>query len=148
MDPRGQSTWPEFFGPYENAFVFAKNHGDHQAFNTESTISVGLKELLFIYPGSFRPAADAKTKFTSLVTLEKQSGKTAWDQLTFTPSQVVNRLNQRTGKISRDETKRRSQITGEDLSVLNPSPLTALDDNEHIVAAHVQSEEELSLIHI
>ena len=142
MDPRGQATWPEYFGPYELAFVFVKNHGDHTAFNNESNISSGLKELLFFYPGSFRPAADAKTKFTPLITLEEQSGTTNWDQLTKTPAQVVNRLNQRTGRITRDETKRRSQITGEDLYVINPNPMATIDSSDHVIAAHVQTEGE------
>ena len=107
IDPTGQSTWPENFGPYESAFVFAKNHGDHTAFNEESSISRGLKEVLFFYPGSYRKTSESNLNFTPLVTIDEKSGVTRWDQLTMTPSQVMVRLDPRTGRRIREEDKRR-----------------------------------------
>ena len=142
MDPTGQATWPENFGPYECAFVFVKNHSSHVAFNQESSISRGLKELLFFYPGSFKKSAESNLKFSPLVTIEEKSGTTQWDQLTMTPSQTMYRLDPRTRQRVREENKRRSQITGEDLFVLNPTPIRSLDSDEHVVAAHITSEEE------
>ena len=142
MDPTGQSTWPEYFGPYECAFVFVKNHSSHVAFNQDSSISRGLKELLFFYPGSFRKSAESQLNFSPLVTIEEKSGTTQWDQLTLTPSQISLRLDPRTRQRVRQENKRRSQITGEDLFVLNPSPIRSLDSDEHVVAAHVTSDTE------
>ncbi len=140
IDPRGQTTWPEYFGPYEHAFVFVKNHSDHVAFNNDNSVTRGLKEVLFFYPGSIRPASESRTEFTPLITLDENSGTTDWEQLTMVPTQITNRINPRTGRITQDEEKRTSQITGEDLLVLNPAPVSKLDPDKHTIAAHVQDE--------
>ena len=140
IDQTGQATWPEYFGPYENAFVFVKNRGDHKAFNAESSVSGGLKELLFFYPGSVRQSSDSKLSFTPLVTLSKKSGTTDWEQLTEVPTQMSQSFDPRTGRITRNEQKRPSQITGEDLRVLNPAPAAYIDDAEHVLAAHIKGD--------
>jgi ABC-2 type transport system permease protein len=129
--------WPEYFGPYDKAFVFVRNVGDHMAFNADSSISSGLKELLLFYPGSVQKAADSNLDFIPLVTLGRESGLTDWDQLTEVPVQRVSRINPRTGRQTVDEEKARSQITGEDLYVLNPAPQAYLDDQVHVIAAHL-----------
>ncbi|MEM9413299.1 MAG: Gldg family protein, partial [Planctomycetota bacterium] len=74
IDQTGQSTWPEYFGLYECAFVFVKNSGGYEAFNPYSTISSGLKETLFFYPGSVRKSSDSDTEFTALINLGTNSG--------------------------------------------------------------------------
>lgn len=140
LDPRGQSVWLPYFGPYEHAFVFVKNHGGHQAFNAESEISNGLKELLFFYPGSIRKAADSQMTFRPLVSLEEISGTTEWEALTMTPSQITNLMNPRTGRITQEEQKRSSQITGEDLIVLQPTPASFIDDQKHVIAAEITGD--------
>ena len=53
---------------------------------------------------------------------------------------MSQRFDQRTGRITRDEQTRKSQITGEDLRVLNPTPAAYLDDTEHVLAAHIKGE--------
>ena len=49
-------------------------------------------------------------------------------------------MNPRTGEISVENRPARSQITSGDLQVLNPEPETALDDQDHVVAARVTGE--------
>ena len=142
IDQTGQSTWPELFGPYESAFVFVKNWGDNKAFNGESNVSSGLKELLFFYPGSIRQAASSDLKFTPLVTLEKDSGFIDWDDITEVPVQVSNRYDPRTGRLSQQQETMRSQITNEDLLRINPNPPRFMDDSRHILAAHIKDDKE------
>lgn len=142
IDPRGQAAWPENFGLYDHAFVFVKDRGGHQAFNAENSISNGIKELLFFYPGSVRQAAGATSSFIPLVTLGTDSGTTEWEDLTVVPFQVTNRFDPRTGRITQEEEKRSSRITNEDLRVLNPAPPSFIDSADHVVAAQIKGEGE------
>ena len=132
----GQS-WPEAFGPYEKAFVFVRDVGQSVSFNEASEISSGLKELLFFYPGSLKPADDADIEFTPLITMANESGVTDWDKITFVPTEVVRRIDRRTGRMIVDEEKARSQITGEDLFRVKSNPESYLDDDRHVVAARI-----------
>ena len=132
------NRWPEYYGPYDKALVFARNSGDVQAFNSDSLISKGLKELLFFYPGSIKKSLNSQYEFEPLVSLGKQSGSTPWDKLTKTPSQKTQMLDPRTGRITVDTEPARSQITMSELIVMEPSPTTFLDDDDHVIAAHVK----------
>lgn len=143
--PSGQSTWPEYFGPYEHAFVFVKDRGGQQAFNDDNAISNGLKELLFFYPGTLRKSSDSKNSFVPLVNLGTDSGTTSWENLTFVPSQITNRFDPETQRIIRAEENQRSRITNEDLRVLNPNPPSFTDDDDHIVAAQIKGDGENGL---
>lgn len=136
------NRWPEYYGPYDKAFVFIRNRGETVAFNNESLVSSGLKELLMFYPGSIRKSSDSKLNFQPLVSLGKQSGSTPWDRLTKTPAQETQILDPRTGRIRVETDPARSQITMDELKVIEPFPSTYLDDDEHIVAAHVTGEGE------
>ncbi|MGI9518007.1 MAG: DUF7088 domain-containing protein, partial [Pirellulaceae bacterium] len=101
--------WPEEYGPKQNLFVFAKSHADHVAFNQEHSISSGLQELLFMYPGSLAPrppASDAdgtpvesKTEFQPLVMLKSGfAGHLNWDELTEDLISEQLQINQFTGE--------------------------------------------------
>ncbi len=132
------ASWPEYFGPYEKAFVFVRDHGDQTCFDKSNTISSGLKELLFFYPGNLRKSADSDLEFTPLITLESESGVTDWDYLVQTPSQKTQRINPRTGQITVEENKARSQITGDDLIVIEPNPRSYMDEQQHVLAAQIK----------
>ncbi|MEM7456762.1 MAG: hypothetical protein AAF456_20630, partial [Planctomycetota bacterium] len=105
----------------------------HQVFNPDNPIASGLNEVLFIYPGSISPRPDSGIEFEPLITLGPASGTTPWSQLTMTP--VEERFNPRTGDVI--STAASSALTGEDLIVINPSPVTALDNETHTIAAHL-----------
>jgi ABC-2 type transport system permease protein len=135
--------WPEYYGPYEKAFVFVKENQFGPAFDQDESISRGLRELLFFYPGYFKPAFSSKYQFTTLATIGVDSGKTEWDQLTKTPAQKVQLLNPRTGELTVREEPARSEITGGPLKVLNPNPLTVVDETDYCVAARVQDHQDL-----
>lgn len=130
-------SWPEYYGDYDQAFVFVRDHADVTAFNEESLISNGLKELLMFYPGALRKSADSQFEFQPLVSLGKQSGTTTWDRLTMTPKQQSRILDPRTGRISIESQAASSQITGEDLIVFNPDVQKYLDEEDYVVAARV-----------
>jgi ABC-2 type transport system permease protein len=132
------NRWPEYYGAYDKALVFARNHGDVTAFNESSLVSSGLKELLFFYPGSIKKASTSPFEFEPLVSLGKQSGSTPWDKLTMTPEQKTQTLDPRTGRISVQTEPARSQITMGDLIVLKPQPTTYLDDDDHVLAARIK----------
>ena len=131
-------TWPELFGPQDKALVWARNHSE-TVFDPENVISDGLNEVLFFYPGSIKAADDAKTKFSPLVTLAEASGSTPWNELTITPKSVEPGRNA-SGQIVFRETAASSQITGDDLVVVNPEPKSMLDDQTHVLAAQIQDE--------
>ena len=136
------SNWPEYYGQYEQAFVFIRNHGGAVAFDQESPISKGLKELLMFYPGSIKKSADSKFNFKPLVSLGKKSGQTPWDRLTKTPEQQTRTLDPRTGRISTNTQPAQSQITQDDLKVIDPESQRYIDDQDYTVAAHVTGEGE------
>ena len=121
--------------------MFVRNNGESVAFNADNEISKGLKELLFFYPGSLKPSDNDKTTFTPLLTLEKESGVTDWDKITFVPTETVQRIDPRSGRIvTVGEEKERSQITGEDLVRVKPDPETYLDEDRHVVAALLEGK--------
>ncbi|MCH2179904.1 MAG: Gldg family protein [Mariniblastus sp.] len=139
--------WPEYYGRFDSAFVFVQPHGDHQPFAVTDSVSSGLKELLFFYPGSIYPIKGAKTTFTPLITLEEESGVTPWDRLVFTPSTTSRGFDPNTGRTTVTEQNARNRITEEDLIVLKPSSEASLelDPEEHVLAAHIQGTESSNL---
>ncbi len=141
-------SWPQYLGPYEKAFVWVRPHAGDDTFNSENKISSGLKELLFFYPGTIRNSEGSKNTFTPLVKLGKQSGVTDWENLTQTPKRVERRLNPRTGRIEETATAASSQITGEDLIVIEPNPRSVLDQVEHVIAAQIQNDNGMNVVFI
>ena len=134
-------SWPEYYGSYDNAFVFVHDHGDSVAFNSDSSISNGLTELLMFYPGAVSPREDSNLTFTALASLGTNSGSTAWESVTMTPEQEQTMFDPRTGQMSVETEAARSQITGGDLVVLDPLPRnTMIDAEDHIVGARITGE--------
>lgn len=141
--PNFKGLWPEYldvalrqyYGPLDKTFVFVRNRAGHLAFNPDQQISKGLKELMLIYPGAVRKSADSKLDFYPLVSIGKDSGITPWRRLTLTPKQETRMINPRTGEITSEERAASSQITAEDLIVIEPNPQSVLDDTDHVVAA-------------
>jgi len=131
------NSWPEYYGRYDNAFVFVSNHGGHVAFNQESMISKGLKEVLMFYPGSLKKSADSTLDFQPLISLGTQSGITPWERLTMTPTQQIRTFDPRTGAVETTSEPATSQITQENLKVLDPASPRSLDDDDHVIAARV-----------
>lgn len=129
--------WPTYYGPYERAFVWVRNHGGFKTFNDQNVISSGLKELLFFYPGTIKKKSGSALNFEPLVTLGEDSGVSRWDSLTLTPTQTIRRLDPTTRQMTTTEQAARSQITGEDLIVVNPEPPLNMDDDEHVIAAQI-----------
>ena len=135
------NSWPEYYGPYEKAFVYVRDHGESVAFNPDSNISSGLKELLMFYPGTVKAKADSKLTFTPLASLGTDSGTTDWDSLTKTPTQQVRMFDPRTGQMSVKDEPARSQITGGNMIVIDPAPRRSMvDADEHVVAARITGE--------
>jgi len=134
--------WPDRYGPQDKAFVYVKDNAEEIVFNSEDTISSGLRELLFFYPGAVRPGLNSKYEFVPLVSIGTSSGKTPWQRLTETPVQTMQMLNPRTGKVSIREEPARSQITGDNLIVLKKNPFSGADNDNHVVAARVKSKED------
>lgn len=136
-------TWPGSYGPQENALLFvAPGNGADAAFNPENPISAGLQELFFAYPGSIRKANDSDLKFQPLVTTGPESGVIPWDDLTYTEMVNVEKFDHetQTRKVSRE--LRKSRLTNKPLVRLNPRPKKSFDQNTHVIAAHVTSDEE------
>ncbi len=131
------ATWPTYYGQFDYAFVYAKNTADSQLISDHAATR-GLNELLFLYPGSVQVDPSAKDlEFQPMVRLGENSGTVAWNELTMTPEIEQPRQNPRTGKIEIVATAARSQITQQDLIVLNPSPSAVADTVDHVVAAQV-----------
>jgi len=141
FDPQynGQN-WPQYYGPYDKAFVFVKKTDSGDAFNTEDTISSGTQELLLFYPGYVTEASGSKYDFSPLASIGIASGRTEWDELTLTPTRPIRMINPRTGQQSVREEEARSRITSEPLKVLNPSPKTKIDAKDYCVAARVKAK--------
>lgn len=134
------SNWPQYYGPYDKAFVFVKESGSGEAFNVDDPISNGTRELLLFYPGYVIEASGSKYDFSPLATIGVASGLTEWDELTLTPKRSMQMLNPRTGQLSVREEPARSQITNDLLKVLNPTPKTKIDATDYCVAARVKGK--------
>lgn len=141
------TTWPEYYGRFDSAYVFVREHAGSQPFAQDSVISNGLKEVLFFYPGTVSPRSGGKTTFKPLITLEEESGLTTWDRLVYTPATTARGFDPNTGRAITSEQNARNQITNEDLIVLKPSSQTSLqlDKQQHILAAHIQGRDESKL---
>lgn len=133
--------WPEYFGKFNYAFVFAKANSEERNFDPIDLVSRDLKELLFFYPGSIRKAEKAdQVEVTSLVRFNGQTGGIAWNELTFTPKIKREVPDMRTRRVRIEEEDVRSQITGDNLVVLKPSPRTGLDNEARTIVARVQGK--------
>lgn len=137
--PEGFGTrYPfESYGPYDQAVSFVRNEGGQNAFNSDSVITSGLRELLFFYPGYIEPVENATTTFTQLISLGTESGTTRWNEITYTPKQVTR--DRRTGR--EEETAAINPITGQDLILIRGRAAGILDDKNYSVAAHIQGNE-------
>jgi hypothetical protein len=62
----------------------------------------------------------------------------AWEELTLTPSQKTQSVNPLTRRIEIKDTPLTSPITESELIVINPRPKSSVDEDEHIVAAHIK----------
>ena len=138
--PQGIATrYPfETYGPYDQAVNFVRNEGEYKAFNPDSVITSGLRELLFFYPGYIAPAENANTSFTKLIGLGTESGVTKWNEITYTPKQVIR--DRRTGR--EEEVAATNPITEQDLILIRGRASGTLDENDYTVAAHVQGKDD------
>jgi len=75
-------VWPTEYGPYEKAFNFVKNNDAATLINQDAPITAGLKELLFIYPGTISKSEDSKLDFEPLITVGETSGVNSWTDAT------------------------------------------------------------------
>lgn len=121
-------TWPKYYGPRKLALVFAYPRGAYQPFNPTDPISQGLRRILFSYPGSIQPAANASTKFTPLIELAPLSGTIAWDKVTFTPDDP---------RVPGGRMKLMSDVSGSEMIVLQPNPSLVVDERPKVIAARI-----------
>ncbi len=107
--------------------------GSSIGLNANNRITKGLNEILLLYPGEIKPRPDSQLKFEPIISLGPDSGTTRWEELTMTPMQTM--VNRRTGEVT--ETAASSQLTENDLIILNPNPLTEMDPDTHTIAAQI-----------
>jgi ABC-2 type transport system permease protein len=102
------------------------------------------------YPGSIRKSADSQFDFQPLVSLGVDSGATPWERLTQTPEEKQPMYNPRTGEVTVRVQAASNQITQADLIVVNPTPQTSLDDEDHVVAARISGtgEQKIDVVFI
>ena len=123
--------WPERYGPRNAALVFARNTPGFQVFSPEHAVSGGLQEILFVYPGSLAPVADADTTFQPLVTLKPgTAGHYEWDELTEEPVTTRQEMNRMTGAIEEITAPEINRFTGNNLRLLRPVPRLSRDRGE------------------
>lgn len=79
--------WQKFnpepkLGELEPEWIFIddglKEHGTLHPFNPDDPISAGMQQVLFLIPGSFRPAANSKLDFKELAVTGKNSGTVSY----------------------------------------------------------------------
>ena len=129
----GVSQWPDEYGPKDNLFLFARPLAGFDVFNRADSISAGLKEVMFMYPGAVRPLPNSDLEFTSLITLKPgESGITDVGDLTTT--EIAEQFNRMTGEIT--EGPLVSPVTGSEFRkmVAEPNNLTRSDEALHLAA--------------
>ena len=112
------SVWPEVYGPYEKAFSFVKNNESSSLINQDNPITAGLKELLFIYPGTISKTEDSTLDFQPLITAGETSGVSPWSVVTTDDRQF-------------------NQYTMAPTRVVKPVQSTSVDDEDHVIAAKI-----------
>lgn len=131
--------WPEYYGKFNYALVFARANPEERNIDPLDLISRDLKELLFFYPGSISQSPDAsEVEVTSLVRFNGPTGSIPWNELTFTPKIKAEVPDPRTRRIRIEEQDVRSQITGDNLVVLRTSPKTGVDAESRTLVARVK----------
>ena len=86
----GEAVW-DLYDPHPelaemlagiSAVYVAENSGGSRPFNIDSPITVGLQEILLLYPGQIRPREDNKLDFIPLLRSSPKSTTTLWDEYT------------------------------------------------------------------
>ena len=116
-------VWPTEYGPYEKAFNFVKNSDSATLINQDAPITAGLKELLFIYPGTISKAEDSQLTFEPLITVGKTSGVSRWNEVT----QDDRQFNQYTMSLTR---------------TVKPDQPAKVDEEDHVIAAKITGDGE------
>ena len=111
-------VWPVEYGPYDKAFTFVKNNDTSSLITGDDPIAAGLKELLFIYPGTIRKTEDSELDFKPLVTTGTSSGVSGWDDVT------------------KDDTEF-NQYTMEETRILKTDQAKSVDGDDHVLAARI-----------
>ena len=135
--PELGNQWPtEAFGPYDQVVNFVR--ADQELFDEESDVTSGIREMMFFYPGSIKAnESNNELEFTELVSLGSQSGTTPWNEIIYTPTQVIRQLD-RSGKVVTSEVPARSRLTREPLLTPNPQAPNRIDEDSYTVAAHIR----------
>jgi len=115
------AVWPSEYGPYERAFNFVKNNDSATLINPDNPITAGLKELLFIYPGTISKSQDSTLDFEPLITSGKISGVSRWNAVTEDDRQ----FNQYTMSLTR---------------IIQPLQQTKVDEEDHVIAAKISGQ--------
>lgn len=135
----GSEQWPEEYGPKRNLFLFTSSFADHVAFNKEDEISKGLKEVLFMYPGTISARKNNNDLvITPLITLKpEESGVSSINELT--KNEIVRQINRMTGESA--ERPLDSPLTGSEFRAMKADP-TGLErsDIAHHLAARIRGE--------
>ena len=145
-----ENEWPDHWGPRDLLFTFVRPHGKHDSFNRDHDVSEGLNELLFFYGGSISPSEDSEFEFAPLVTLDKNSGKFLWNEITTTITERVRMLDPRTGEIREVDQEVVTDFTGHPISAVHTNPERELDKEKHVMAAHITGgkDKEINVIMI
>ena len=137
-----EGEWPEYWGPRDLLYTFVRSHGDYEGFNRENEVSKGISELLFFYGGSIAPDDESDLTFSPLITLEKDSGKFLWSQITEAVKERLAIRDPATGQERVFEREAYSLHTDHPVLAVKPEPERELDDNEYVMAAHITGNEE------
>lgn len=114
-------VWPEQYGPYEKVFNFVKNNDKATLINQSDPITAGLKELLFIYPGTIKQSENSDLSFEPLITAGQASGVSRWNDVT----QDDRQFNQYTMSLTR---------------IVKPNQPAPVDDIDHVIAAKISGQ--------
>lgn len=86
----GESVW-DFYDPHPelaqmlqgvSAVYVGENSGGSRPFDPDSEITNGLQEILFLFPGEFRPRQDSKLKFQALLRTSQRATTLPWEEYT------------------------------------------------------------------
>ena len=135
--PEMGNQWPaEIYGPYDQAVNFVR--ADQDLFDADSEITSGIREMMFFYPGSIKAdESNNELEFTELISLGPQSGTTPWNEIIYTPTEVIRQLD-RSGNVVTREVPERSRLTRELLLTPNPQAPNRIDEDSYTVAARIR----------
>lgn len=133
----GSTAWPEGYGDRKRALVFFRDTNQQTNFNPNAIVSAGLRELLFMYPGTVAQEASKKFQFQPLVSTDAPGYSLGYDQYSENLQSVRRGFDRALGRTVDQKTDQINPYTGSAERVFSENATDVIEESSLAVAAKV-----------